>query len=142
MLMKSYEQKQERRREGLRSRAERLHVQAVELEQRARSDAALIPFGQPILVGHHSEKRDRRFRARIVARLDQAAALEEQALAFDQRAESVGEGGISSDDPEAVRKLREQLEQLKARHLQMKAANDALRRKDYAALEGLGFNGP
>ena len=52
----------------------------------------------------------------------------------------MGEGGISSDDPDAVGKLREQLQDLHGRQDKMKAANEALRRKDYAALTDLGFD--
>ena len=33
-----------------------------------------IPFGQPILVGHHSERRDRNYRARIAAGMDRGLA--------------------------------------------------------------------
>ncbi|MEE8059026.1 MAG: DUF3560 domain-containing protein [Pseudomonadales bacterium] len=33
--------------------------------KRAKDMAPVIPFGQPILVGHHSEHRDRRYRDRI-----------------------------------------------------------------------------
>ncbi len=39
---------------------------------RARAMSDRIPFGQPILVGHHSEGRDRNFRARIGRTEDRA----------------------------------------------------------------------
>ena len=42
----------------VRDDADRLHTDA-------RDMASIIPFGQPILVGHHSEKRDRNYRGRI-----------------------------------------------------------------------------
>lgn len=87
-----------------------------------------IPPGQPILVGHHSErhhraaldKHDRNMRAAIDA--DKAAAD------FAARADSVGDGGISSDDPQALVKLRERLVELETRQEQMKAANRVIRR--------------
>jgi len=64
------------RAERLEERADALDDRAARRagEARARSDAAhrtmdLIPFGQPILVGHHSERRHRRDLARIDANL-------------------------------------------------------------------------
>lgn len=39
------------------------HAEALESSARERADR--IPFGQPILIGHHSEGRDRRYRERI-----------------------------------------------------------------------------
>lgn len=46
-------------------RAEKADKNADNLLERAREMAAIIPFGQPILVGHHSEKRDRNYRDKI-----------------------------------------------------------------------------
>jgi hypothetical protein len=49
------------RAHGLAEKAQRLDARATEEFGRARSDedATGIPFGQPILVGHHSERRHR-----------------------------------------------------------------------------------
>ncbi|WP_232431335.1 DUF3560 domain-containing protein [Cupriavidus sp. UYPR2.512] len=67
--------------------------------------ASVIPFGQPILTGHHSEGRDRRYRARVHATFGRAFELHDTANALDRRAEAVGKGGVSGDDPEAIPKL-------------------------------------
>jgi hypothetical protein len=62
---------------------------------------------------------------------------------YDSKAEGVGRGGISGDDPDAVRKLLEQLQgRIKAQET-MKACNAAIRRnkteeKQLAALLALG----
>lgn len=57
--------------------------------------------------------------------------------------ESVGTGGISSDDPRALEKLRAKLEKLEKHQALMKAANAALRLKDTikgdAKLAELGY---
>ena len=45
---------------------------------------------------------------------------------------SVGMGGISSDDPQAIEKLRQKLERLEKHQETMKAANAAVRMKDTA----------
>lgn len=89
-----------------------------------------IPLGQPILVGHHSEKRDRNYRDRMGAKYDRSMEQRQQAEETRQRAEAVGTGGISSDDPEAVAKLRDKLAKMERRRGEMKAVNKALRLKD------------
>ena len=45
-----------------------------------------------------------------------------------QKAVTVGTGGISSDDPDALVKLKEKLESLKRSHALMKATNAAIRK--------------
>lgn len=59
--MNHYERKQEARRERLLAAAERAEAQSEAAYKRAdlREEASGIPFGQPILVGHHSERRHR-----------------------------------------------------------------------------------
>jgi len=138
--MNPYEMKQEARRARLAARAQRLRALAERLAQQASEQAAVIPFGQPILVGHHSEKRDRNYRARISRAFEKAAALERQAQATAARAESVGLAGVSSDDPDAVAKLRDQVSELEAKQVRMKAVNAALRKRDDAALHALGLS--
>lgn len=63
--MNAYEEKQNRRRARYEARASRAEAEANETSERARDMLHVIPPGQPILVGHHSEGRDRRFRAKI-----------------------------------------------------------------------------
>ena len=69
-----------------------------------RHGKSVIPFGQPILVGHHSETRDRNYRKRIHGQLPEERfdASKKAKRRSAERAASVGKGGISSDDPEAV----------------------------------------
>lgn len=63
--MNSYEERQEARRERYLERAEKARAESSEGWQRVREMSDAIPFGQPIHVGHHSEKGDRAYRARI-----------------------------------------------------------------------------
>lgn len=121
--MNSYEAKLERRRERLEARAEKLRA-----EGQARLDSGFerlraIPFGQPILIGHHSEKGDRSYRRKACNAIDKGFEMQKQAAEVAARAESVGTGGISSDDPEAVEKLKEKLAGLEAEQERMKLVN-------------------
>jgi hypothetical protein len=135
-----YEQKQAARKERLEDLAERLKEQSNTAYDNARQMASVIPFGQPILVGHHSEGRDRRYRARISGQYDKAAELAAKARYYEERAASVGTGGISSDDPEAVDKLRAELAKLEAAQEKMKQANTLVRKNDRIGLASLGFS--
>jgi hypothetical protein len=102
--------------------------------------ADVIPFGQPILVGHHSEGRDRRYRARIWRKQDQACELAAKAKHYAEKAASVGTGGISSDDPAAVEKLKGELAKLERLQETMKEANALVRKNDREGLAALGFS--
>jgi hypothetical protein len=62
--MNWYEEKQEAKRERLEARAERLRQVGAAKVESGMERLRAIPFGQPILVGHHSEKRDRNYRAK------------------------------------------------------------------------------
>lgn len=135
--MNPYEAKQEARRERLEDRAERLRAEAHAKIERARDMAEVIPFGQPILVGHYSEKRDRNYREKIHNTFAKGYEALQAAETVAGRAASVGTGGISSDDPEAVAKLREELAEHEAKQELWKAINLAHTRflKDPATLE-------
>lgn len=123
--MNRYEEKQEARRERYEELAEKAQVESEAALARARRLADLIPLGQPILVGHYSEKRDRGFRARISRTYERGFEASEKAKHYAQKAASVGTGGIASEDPEAVAKLRNKLERLEAEQARMKAVNAA-----------------
>ncbi len=126
--MNSYEEKQEARRARYEKKASRLRDEAHRLHDQAHEMASVIPFGQPILVGHHSEGRDRRYRDRIHNTFGKAFATMDKADYYEEKAAKVGSGGISSDDPDALDKLNDKLENLRRNHEFMKAANAAIRK--------------
>lgn len=126
----SYEARLERRRSRLEAAAGRSREKAQAFFQKAdlREEASGIPFGQPILVGHHSEGKHRRAIERAHNAFGKAVAESERAEQLQARAESVGEGGISADDPEAIAKLTTQLEEMEAAQVFMKRANKLVRK--------------
>jgi hypothetical protein len=98
---------------------------------RARTIADGIPLGQPILVGHHSERHHRRDVARIdsgmragVEHQAKAASMSSRAAEIDRQAEAA----IYSDDPDAIEQLRSRIADLEARRERMKAINKTIRR--------------
>ena len=125
-----YERKLDAKRERLLARADKAEREGDARIKRANDDASVIPLGQPILVGHHSEKRDRNFRKRINTNFTKGHELKQKASRLRQRAAGVGTAGISSDDPDAVVKLSEKLEELEKKQQLYKAINKALRKAD------------
>jgi len=139
----TYETKKEARIDALHARADRLASEANAASEHARKLADIIPFGQPILVGHHSEGRDRRYRAKISRTMDKSVALYREAQAAAGAAHAAEKNtAISSDDPDAVEKLRAKCFDLKAERARMKATNVLLRKGGdvVAALATLGFS--
>lgn len=121
--MNHYQAKLDRRREGLRKAAQKRREQGEALASDGRRALEAIPFGQPILIGHHSERGDRAYRGRAVGKIDRGYALQNEADALEARADSVGTGGISSDDPEALDRLQKYLEKLQEEQARMKRVN-------------------
>lgn len=81
-------QRAEQRAEGLAEAAERRNAQATADYDRAHQMADAIPLGQPILVGHYSEGRDRRYRDRIHNTFGRAFEGMDEAKELGRRAES------------------------------------------------------
>lgn len=63
--VRQQQEKAEHRADRAENRAEKAEQKYEQLHDQAKKMASAIPFGQPILVGHHSEKRDRKYRERI-----------------------------------------------------------------------------
>lgn len=127
-MANDYEARLRARADRMRGRAEALRVRSTALYGAARDAVAGIEPGQPILVGHHSERRHRRDLDRHDRRMRAAIEAEKHAAELERRAEAVGRGGISSDDPEAVTKLAEKAGQIDANIEKMKACNAAWRK--------------
>ncbi len=142
--MNSYEAKQQARKERLEERAGKATDSSDAAYRASQQAVEGIVMGQPILVGHHSEGRHRRAIKRADDSMRKSVEEQRRAEELARRAAAVGTGGISSDDPEAVRKLREQLATLTANQEQMKAANKVVKSKKddatkIAALVQQGF---
>ena len=126
--MNPYELKQALRKSRQAEGAAALQETATQLFALARQSIAHIPMGQPILVGHHSERRHRRDLARHDRLMRKAIETEKRAKELAQRAATVSRA-ISSDDPDAPEKLREKIAQLERGQEAMKQANKIVRSK-------------
>lgn len=132
--MNPYEKKQAERRERLLERAARADAEAKAAYKAGDVIAQGIPLGQPILVGHHSEKRHRRDLGKIDRAMRKSIEADKKAKALRSRAASVGSAGVSSDDPDATEKLRDKLASLERERDRMKAINAAFKRGGWPAV--------
>ncbi len=122
--MNSYEGKRQTRVFRLKEAAERAEKKAQATYETANNMAKAIPFGQPILIGHHSERSDRSYRDKIGGmyqksfnEFDKASYLRDKAEAAETNTD------ISSDDPEAIKKLEDKLQILRKKQEIMKGVN-------------------
>lgn len=121
------------RRERLERKLEKRAEWSEKAERRAeqRNEASHravdgIPFGQPILIGHHSEKRHRAALHR--AQTNATKAYEERQLAEHHRSKADGlemqlDRTVFSDDPDAIEQLQAKVAALRAENDRDKAMN-------------------
>ena len=126
------------RRERLEAKLDKRQDWADKRMQEARARFAAvdritanIPFGQPILVGHHSERHARADQRRIHNGM--RAGIEAQNMAQHHTSKAAGlaaqlDKNIYSDDPDAPESLRERIATLTAQRDAMKASNAAYRK--------------
>jgi len=107
---------------------------------RSSEMASFIPFGQPILIGHHSEKSDRNYRNRIHNLMGKSVKAQDTADYYEDKAASIQNNtAIFSDNPDALQLLIEKRDRLLKNQEFMKAANKCIRKGDKAgflSLEG------
>jgi hypothetical protein len=128
--MNDYEARKEARIERLRARAAGARSQAEQRYGNFRRTSDAIPFGQPILVGHHSERRHRRELGRMDRDMSKVCELHRHAEDLERRAaHAESNSSISSDDPSAVERLSKKLVALEKAQTVMKGVNAALRKR-------------
>lgn len=130
-----YHERQAQRRERYEELANKAEGESNAQRHRAHSLLDPIPLGQPILVGHHSEKRHRRTLDRADNAMRKSVEASKKAEYYTQKAASVGCSGISSDDPDAIEKLQDKLDTLKRSQETMKVANKIVKAKKLNAEE-------
>lgn len=125
------------RRERLEARAERRRSWAESRERkaetaadRAASIAQRFEGGQPILVGHHSERRARRDQERMHGAM--SASVESTQMAQHHRAKAAGieralDKSIFSDDADAIEQLGARIAEQEAKAALHLAVNRAWR---------------
>lgn len=126
--MNAYDERMARRKARLLERAQEARDQSAALYQQEREMGQYVPLGQPILVGHHSEGRHRRHLERMNSLTRKGIAADRLAELLEEKAATVGKGGIAFDDPDAVAKLEAQLASREADQVAMKEFNKRARK--------------
>ena len=127
----TYRERRERRAERLREWAAKRAAKSAAAFDRAHDLAGQIPLGQPVLVGHHSERRHRRHLDRIDGAMKAGVEHGRTAERMDERAgniEAALEASIYDDDADAIERLRERIARLEAERDRIKAYNASCRR--------------
>ena len=126
----TYQEKKQLRIDRLTRAAQMCRQQSEQMHSSAHQLAEIIPFGQPILIGHHSERRDRNYRNRIQRRFEKSFELQKKAEYYENRLQSaLSNTAISSDDPEATTLLKEKLAKLEKRQETFRSINKIIKRK-------------
>lgn len=139
--MKSdFHEKRQAQAERAQEKAEKFQKEADQRHATADQQSNAFYMGQPILVGHHSERRSRSIQRKMHANMDKSIEAREKAAHYAAKAERLADDpqAISSDDPEALQKLRDKLEALRWKQEQFKLINKAYRefkKKGLPALE-------
>ena len=122
--MNDYEEKKQARIDRYRERAERARQQSNHLSHESVSMLGHIPPGQPVLVGHHSERGHRKLLERSDRKMEQSVAASEKADYYENKARAAESNtAISSDDPAALEKLQAKLARLQEKQAFMKTVN-------------------
>jgi len=135
-MRNDFHERRERRRERLEELANKNQAASKAGFDAAFGEIEYIPPGQPILVGHHSERGHRRALERHDNKMRAAFAAEKKAAYYRDRLASMdNDRVISSDDPDAIEKLLARLEDLEAYQQLMKDANKIIRSKKLSDAE-------
>lgn len=141
--MQSYEERKKSRIESLKKRAIR------KKEFASQNDLSLygeeksgIPMGQPILVGHHSERRHRKHLERIESKVRKGYEALKQAERLEDRAEAAEKrSAIDSDNPNAIELLKNKIAMMEKQRDQNKKINQLVRAASNSKeLQGLILN--
>lgn len=127
----TYRERRERRAEKRRTWADKRRTRQEGAFDAADRLASAIPAGQPILVGHHSEKHARRDQDRIHSNMAKGVAHGRMAEHHDRAADTIErqlDQSIYRDDHDEVERLEAKLAALEARRTRVKAINAWLRK--------------
>lgn len=136
----SYRDRRLARADRLREWAEKRRSKSASAFKTADQAVAGIPFGQPILVGHHSERRHRAALDRHDTNMrkafehaDMAGSMASKAAEIERQADHA----IYSDDVDAIERLTEKIAGLEAERAAMKVRNTEYRKAHKAELQAL-----
>lgn len=122
MPKENYHERREAKKERLQALADKKRAESKATFEQAKKMADVIPFGQPILIGHHSEGRDRNYRKKIDNKFRKSFEISGIADHYENRVEAMeNNNAISQDDPEAIQKIMLKIASIEKQHAELKA---------------------
>lgn len=119
---KDYEERKQMKKERYEELSEKARQRSKEHSEQHDRIANMIPLGQPIIVGHHSEGRYRRDIKRMKNAIEKSIREDEKANYYERKVLSIENNNvISSDDPKAIEKLQDKLKSLEEQKIKIKA---------------------
>ena len=129
-MKSNYEERKENRLQAYQNLAAKNENLSTSNWEQSNKLADVIPLGQPILVGHHSEKRHRAHIAKIDNAMRKSVEAQKKAEYYAERAKAIeNSNAISSDDPNCIEKLQTKLKGLEAMQELMKECHKIVRSK-------------
>ncbi len=117
-----YKERQEYKKDLYQERAEQADKRSQAHYENHSKIASVIPMGQPILTGHHSEKRHRNDLKKIDNEMRKSIQESEKADYYRNKVDNIDNSKvISSDDPQAIEKLQARIEELEKAKEEVKA---------------------
>lgn len=127
----TYRDRREARADRLDGWADKRDDKATAGFEKAHALSDLIPFGQPILVGHHSEGRHRNHIDRINSTGQRALEDSRKADEMHSKAANIraaADHAIYSDDTDAIERLEARIAEWEAERSRIKAYNASCRK--------------
>ena len=117
-----YEGRRKRRIESYKQKSAKAMKEAEERENSTANRILSMTAGQPILVGHHSERKAINLHRQAERDIRKSIELSDKSKYYERRAKSVENSKvIYNDDPNAIKKLEEKLERLQNQKESIKA---------------------
>lgn len=108
-----YEERRERRIERYKELSEKTKQKSEEYANSNANRILQMTSGQPIIIGHHSERKHRRLIDKANNDIRKSIEMDDKSKYYADRAKSAENSKvIYSDDPMAIEKLKKKLEQL------------------------------
>lgn len=121
-----YEERIQEKKMKYEKLIEKSKARAIEYSNSNINRLKVLPLGQPILVGHHSEKKHRKLIQKAHNDINKAIKEEDKSIYYEEKIKLIEENkAIYNDDPNAIMKLKEKLEQLENERKQIKSVEHA-----------------
>ncbi len=117
-----YEERKQMKKDRYEELADKARHKSQEYINTHDKISSQIPLGQPILVDHYSASSTRNAYKRMNTAMDKSIEADKKADYYDNKVASIdNNSAISSDDPQAIQKLEQKLEQLEKQKIAIKA---------------------